>query len=92
MQTYVTRDEESGFLRQTPSAAATSGIVLGTLAVLGLCCFYCMCCRRRKTATKSLDDGASTTGFTRMNDDIPTVVGTSMAGASVSGKSGQDIA
>ena len=79
----MTKNEDAGFLRQTPSAATTTGIVLGTLAVIGLGCMYCFCCMGKRKA-KSLDDGATTTGFTRMNDDIPSSIG---GGASVAGKS-----
>lgn len=77
LQTYVTPDEEKG-LMQTPSAAATAGIVLALVVLSLFCCAYCYCtsCCRRKdrnthTGVNRGHDGL-TASFKQM-DDSPSV-------------------
>src|SRR3569832_1513339 len=48
LKTYVTPAEtKSGFF-QTPSAAATVGIVLGALAAVALLSLWCYCCAKKR--------------------------------------------
>lgn len=68
LKTYVTRPEERKSLLSTPSAAATVGIVLASLAATGLLLMYCYCCcKRRKTKDSKLDDEESR--FQRMEEE-----------------------
>jgi hypothetical protein len=77
LKTYVTPTAEKGFF-QTPSAAATVGIVLGTLAAVALLCLWCYCCAKKKKqkVTGSADDTKSvvtkddlSTFFKRLDED-----------------------
>ncbi|GKZ00104.1 hypothetical protein MPSEU_000963800 [Mayamaea pseudoterrestris] len=59
LDTFVTPATEANFYSRTvnpPSAAATVGIVMGALAVLGLICLYCYCCRRKSKVLADTDD------------------------------------
>jgi hypothetical protein len=68
LKTYVTRPVERNSLLSTPSAAATVGIVLASLAVAGLLLMYCYCCcKRRKAKNSKLDDEESR--FQRMEEE-----------------------
>lgn len=78
LKTYVTPTAEKGFL-QTPSAAATVGIVLGALAAVALVCLWCYCCARKKKQkqkitenpedTKSITKDDLSTFFKRLDED-----------------------
>lgn len=77
MKTFVTANEEAGFF-QTPSAAATVGIVLGALAALALICVFCYCCikNRKKRVTEegsksmlSLSPADISTIFKRLDEE-----------------------
>jgi hypothetical protein len=74
LKTSVTHSSATQGLFQTPSAATTTGIVLGALAAAALVCVYCYCCckKRQKTKKDLLDKGDDvTSSFRRMDDDIP---------------------
>jgi len=74
LKTYVTTDEERGIF-QTPSAAASVGMALGTLAALVLVVLYMRCCRRRnqdeqqKAGLASLSSDDISTLFKRLDDE-----------------------
>lgn len=53
LKTYVTQSSQKSSLLSTPSAAATAGIVLASLVVLGLLFLYCYCCCARKRKQNS---------------------------------------
>jgi hypothetical protein len=68
LKTYVTRPEERNSLLSTPSAAATVGIVLASVAVACLALLYCYCCCKRRKAKNSKDDDEESR-FQRMEEE-----------------------
>jgi hypothetical protein len=70
LKTYVTPTAEKGFL-QTPSAAATVGIVLGALAAVALVCLWCYCCARKKKQQKKVTESPED-AKSRMSATSPT--------------------
>jgi len=73
LNTFVTENEAYGMF-QIPSAAASVGIVSGTVAALALVCLYLRCCTRRKRTKEELaEDGAWITDPNLTRDDINTL-------------------
>ena len=73
LDTYVTPATEANFYSRTvnpPSAAATVGIVLGTLAALGLVCLYCYCCKRKAKKALVDDEYYVPTHGSKQGDDV----------------------
>jgi hypothetical protein len=59
LDTFVTPTTQANFYSRSvnpPSAAASVGIIAGTLAVFGLVCLYCYCCKRKSKALVEEDD------------------------------------
>jgi len=83
LSTFVTPNQDQGFL-QTPSAATTAGIILGSLAVSALLCMYCYCCQRAKKKDKLAAGDDLTSQFRRMYDDDKKDVPTTIAAVNAS--------
>jgi hypothetical protein len=69
LKTYVSRPAgERKSLLSTPSAAATVGICLAAVAVLGILTMYCYCCCRRKGKNSKVQDEEASR-FQRMEEE-----------------------
>ena len=87
LDTMVTPADEPNFYRRTvnpPSAAATVGIVLGTLAMVALLCLWCYCCKRKQPRSTTSNASAASSRpddvsafFKRMDDETGSVPSTS---------------
>lgn len=72
LKTYVTRTEENMYGPfETPSAAASIGMILALSALIGLCCCYSYCCIRCKKRNTEEIINEKEAGFVRMEDEKP---------------------
>lgn len=82
LQTYVTPKDKDNLL-QTPSAAASVGIILGVGAMAGLMCLYCYCCSSKRTKDtseeKKEESDEVSTFFKRLEDEKSTASGKTLS-------------
>jgi hypothetical protein len=71
LNTMVTPSTQANFYSRTvnpPSAAASVGIIAGALAVLGLVCLWCYCCKRKSRTVVDESDVPKTVSHGNPDD------------------------